>query len=79
MYDQIYRLYEDKDAVINLSGAVTADRTTGNIKEVRVTWVKSYTPLSDSEFSRLFGLAPDISGDLSTSELIDKIRRDGDS
>lgn len=36
MYDEIYRLYEDKDAVINISGHVTADRATGQLKEVRV-------------------------------------------
>jgi len=77
MYDEIYRLYEDKDAVVNLSGHVVSDRATSRIKEVRVVWAKSYTPLSDVEFSRFFGLAPDLTGDLSTSEFIDKIRDDG--
>jgi hypothetical protein len=60
MYDQIYRLYEDKDAVVNVSGRVVMDRATGRINEVRLNWAKSYTPLSDSEFNRLFGLAPDL-------------------
>ncbi len=78
LYDQIYRLYEDKDAVVNLSGAVTADRATGRITEVRVNWAKSYPKLSDVEFNRLFGLAPDLTGDLSTTDFIDKIRN-GDS
>lgn len=78
MYDQIYRLFEDKEAVVNLSGAIKADRSTGRIKEVRVNWAKSYPKLSDSEFNRLFGLAPDLTGDLSTTEFIDKIR-DGDA
>jgi hypothetical protein len=77
MYDQIYRLYEDKNAVVNLSGHVVADRATGRIKEIRVTWAKSYTPLSDAEFDRFFGLAPDLTGDLSTSDFIDKVRNDG--
>ncbi len=77
MYDQIYRLYEDKDAVVNLSGRVLADRATGRIKEVRVNAAKSYAPLSDAEFSRFFGLAPDLTGDLSTPDFIDKIRDDG--
>lgn len=74
MYDQIYRLYEDKDAVVNLSGHIVADRATGRIKEVRVSWAKSYAPLSDAEFNKFFGLAPDLTGDLNTSEFIDKIR-----
>lgn len=74
LYDQIYRLYEDKDAVINLSGSIRSDRATGRISEVRVHWAKSYPKLSDSEFEKLFGLAPDLTGDLSTSEFIDKLR-----
>jgi hypothetical protein len=78
MYDQIYRLYEDKDAVVNLSGHIVADRATGRIKEVRVNWAKSYAPLSDTEFEKFFGLAPDLTGDLSTSEFMDKMR-DGEA
>jgi hypothetical protein len=77
MYDQIYRLYEDKDAIVNLSGRIVMDRATGWINEVRVHWVKTYAPLSDSEFEKFFGLAPDLTGDLSTAEFIDKIRDDG--
>jgi hypothetical protein len=53
------------------------DRATGLINEVRVHWVKTYTPLSDSEFDKFFGLAPDLTGDLSTTEYIGKIRDDG--
>jgi hypothetical protein len=74
LYDQIYRLYEDKDAVVNLSGSVTADRATGRVSDVRVHWAKSYPKLSDSEFAKLFGLAPNLTGDLSTSDFIDKMR-----
>jgi hypothetical protein len=77
MYDQIYRLYEDKDAIVNLSGRVVMDRATGSINEVRVHWVKTYAPLSNSEFEKFFGLAPDLTGDLSTANYIDKIRDDG--
>ncbi len=79
LYDQIYRLYEDKDAVINLSGAITADRATSRVTEVRVHWAKSYPKLSDAEFQKLFGLAPNLTGDLSTSEFIDKMRNGDDA
>ena len=76
MYDQVYRLYEDKNAIVNLSGRVVMDRATGSINEVRVHWVKTYAPLSNSEFEKFFGLAPDLTGDLSTAEYIDKMRDD---
>lgn len=74
MYDQIYRLYEDKEAVVNLTGRIQADRATGKIKEVRVVWAKAYPPLSNAEFDRLFGLAPDLTGDLRTTDFIDRLR-----
>ena len=74
MYDQIYRLYEDKDAVVNVAGKFRAKRATGKIDEIRVTWVKSYARLSDAEFDKLFGLAPDLTGEMSSSDYIDKMR-----
>jgi hypothetical protein len=78
MYGSIYRLFEDKDAVVNLSGAIKAARSTGKIKEVRVHGAKAYPRLTDSEFDRLFGLFPDITGDISISDFINKMRN-GDS
>jgi hypothetical protein len=74
MYDQIYSLYDDKDAVVNIVGNVKAKRATGKIDEIRVSWVKSYARLSDAEFNKLFGLAPDITGEMSSSDYIDKMR-----
>lgn len=74
MYDQIYRLFEDKDAIVNVTGKVKAKRATGKIDEIRVSWVKSYARLSNSEFDKLFGLAPDITGEMSSSDYIDKMR-----
>ena len=79
MYEKIHSLYDDKDAVVNVSGNVLADRGTGQVTEVRVTWAKSYTPLSSHEFERLFGLAPDLTGDLSPGEYIDRIRSNGEA
>jgi hypothetical protein len=74
MYDEIYRLFEDKDAVVNVVGRVKSKRSTGKIEEIRINWVKTYPPLTDKEFDRLFGLAPDLTGDMSTSAYIDKMR-----
>src|SRR5690606_2330127 len=79
MYDQIYSLYEDKDAVVNVSGRIVAERITGQVKEMRVTWAKAYPPLSDSEFNRLFGLAPDLTGDTATADYIERQRLNGDA
>jgi hypothetical protein len=79
MYDVIYALYEDKDAVVNLTGTITAERVSGQVKEMRISWAKSYAPLTDSEYEKLFGLAPDLTGDMNTSDYIDRIRTDDDA
>jgi hypothetical protein len=79
MYDAIYRLYDDKDAVVNLTGTVTAGRVSGQAQEMRVVWARSYTPLSGSEYNRLFCLAPDLTGDMTAADYIDKMRTNDDT
>jgi hypothetical protein len=79
MYEMIYALYDDKDAVVNLSGAITSERISGLVKEMRISWARSYTPLSDTEYNKLFGLAPDLTGDMTTVEYIDRTRSDDDA
>jgi hypothetical protein len=78
MYEIIYGLFGDKDAVVNVSGRIVANRNTGQIEEMRVTWAKSYAPLSKHEYDKLFGIAPDLTGDLTTDEYINRIR-DGEA
>lgn len=79
LYDRIYALYSDKNAVVNLSGRIVSERVSGQVKEMHISWAHSYAPLSDSEFRRLFGLAPDLTGDLGTADYIDRLRSDGDA
>jgi hypothetical protein len=70
-------IYEDANAVVNLSGIITAWRVNGQVREMRVTWARSYAPLSTSEYNKLFGLAPDLTGDMSAADYIEKVRSDG--
>lgn len=79
LYDQIYALYSDKNAVVNLSGHIVAGRVSGQVTEMHITWARSYAPLSESEFNRLFGLDPDLTGELGTADYIDRLRSDGEA
>lgn len=79
MYDDVHRVYEDKDAVVHVLGTVKADRATGKPKEIRVSQIKVYPPLSDDDFGRVFGIAPNLTGRESTKEYLDKVRGDEDS
>lgn len=79
LYEQIYGLYEDKDAVVNVSGRIVAERVSGNVREMRVMWAIAYPPLSDAEFEKLFGLAPDLTGEVSAADFIERRRSNGDA
>ena len=78
MYQQVVELLEEKDAVILVAGSAKANSDTRKIESIhidRMEWVKS---LSVESFESLGGSAPNITGDLSTEDFIDRIRGSGD-
>ena len=80
-YLQVVELLKSKDAVVLISGTIKARRIDRKIEEIRVEKMRSTEPLSDDEFSRLRGSAPDLTGDMSTEEFIESSRlpdRNGD-
>jgi hypothetical protein len=78
-YTQVVNLLRDKDAVILVSGIIRARRIDRRIDEIRVERMRATTPLSPEEFQRLHGAAPDLTGNLSTEDFIDRIRRTDDN
>lgn len=77
-YDEVYSLYQDRDAIVHISGLIRAERASGRPKEIRLTDIKHYPRLSDHEFSRLFGIAPNMTGGTSTTEYLDRLRQEDD-
>lgn len=78
-YANIHALYEDKDTVVHVTGMVTAERLNGIPTDIEIERLKVYDRLSESEFNKLFGLFPKMTGDESTVDYIDRERGDGDS
>lgn len=79
MYDMIYRFYKDKKAVVHVTGRVTSDRLNGEPKEIAVQRIERFDKLSDDDFDSIFGAAPDLIGDESAADFIERMRDDGDA
>lgn len=78
-YEDVHALYQDKSAVVHVSGDITANRLDGRPQKISISRLKVYDHLSDKEFHRLFRSAPNLTGDESTIEFIDRTREDGDA
>jgi hypothetical protein len=77
LYSEVIRALEHRTAVVHATGQMRLDRARRAIEEMQVERLDRVEPLTDDEFLSLFGAAPDITGDLSTSEFISQIREDG--
>lgn len=74
----VHAATEDRGAVILVTGHMSFDRATKSTTELRVEDIQVVRPLSDDEFEKFFGCAPNLTGELSTNEYIELIRGDGD-
>lgn len=77
-YRRVYDLYQNKDAIIHVSGLVTGDRIEKIPLEIKVNKVEVFQPLTDDEFREFYGIAPGLTGDESAPDFIERIREDDD-
>jgi hypothetical protein len=79
-YTQVIELLRNRRAVVLVSGTIKARRIDRKIEDIRVEKMRSVEPLSPEEFDRLHGSVPNITGGVSTSDFIERVRyneRDG--
>jgi len=76
LYSKVYSAFEDKDAVVHVTGMITSDRLTGAPTEMSVADVIVYPRLSDAEFRSLPGSG--AAGDEDVVEFMDRMRDDAD-
>ena len=76
LYDQVVRVLNNRRTVVHATGHLTLDRAKRVVDQVRVERIDAADPLSAEDFDRFFGSAPQLTGDLSTSEYIEQIRSD---
>ena len=77
MYKKVIEALEERNAVIHASGYLQYDRAKRTVSEMNVDRIDKVEPLTDDEVSSLFGIASNMTGDLTTEKFIERIRHDG--
>jgi hypothetical protein len=78
LYARVHAAFQKPKTVVHVYGDIEWDRATNLIVEMRATDIEVAETLSDFEFQRLIGIAPNFTGSLSTEDYIEWIRGDGD-
>ena len=74
LYEEVVKLLQKKNAVVQVIGMVTANFVDRRVEEVRAEKFGIAEALSDDDFEKFFGMAPDLTGDLATADYIASIR-----
>jgi hypothetical protein len=75
-YGKVAKLFAQKTAVVIIEGAMTFNRITARSEVTMATNFDFAPDFSSDDYERFFGCAPNMTGDLSTEEFIDKGRND---
>lgn len=73
-YHEVTRLVQKKNAIVSVIGMVRANLVDRRIEEVRADKFAIAEELSDEDFEKFFGMAPDLTGELTTEEYVASIR-----
>ncbi len=74
MYNQVINLLLEKDAIVNVSGMITANLADRKIEHIVAEKFIQSPKFSDDDFKEFFGCAPNLTGKSTTLEFIRKIR-----
>lgn len=72
-YRTIFKMLSTPSRVLIISGEVTASREPRAIESLEIERIEEARDLSDEQFEKLFGSAPDMTGNLSTSDFRDRM------
>jgi hypothetical protein len=76
LYNDIVETLQSRYAVVHVIGTIWASRITKQIEEMRVDKITKAPVMTASELERLWGSAPNLTGDLTTEEFLHQIRDD---
>jgi len=77
-WPSLHKALERKDGVVFVAGWIRARRLDRAIDWMRVEQIQGAQPVSEQQLKSFFGSAPGWTGDMSTQDFIDAIRRDDD-
>jgi hypothetical protein len=69
LYSEVYKAFAERNAVVYVSGHVTASAAERRAIEVKVHAIKRFAKLSDDEFERFYGIDPDLKHDDSNVDI----------
>ncbi len=73
-YPQIVRLLEKKTAIIQVIGMITANMVDRKIEEIKAEKFSIAEELSDADFEKFLGMAPDLTGGMTTEVYVSSVR-----
>jgi hypothetical protein len=74
LYSSIVAALARPHAIVHVYGTVKTNVEDRSLDTMRVTRIEVAEQLTDEEFEKFFGCAPNFTGDLSTSEFLDRMR-----
>lgn len=75
LYDKVIHALENADAIVHVAGTILASRTERRPISMQVKRIENAEPYLDGDLEKFVGCAPHATGDLSTEEFIDLIRK----
>jgi hypothetical protein len=78
-YAEVAKALQSETSVVHVNGEITIDTKQRIFEQIKVAQITLAEPLSGGEFEEFFGCAPNLTGNLSTQEFIDKVRERGQS
>lgn len=77
LYDDVIRALHDRNAVVHLSGMMKIHRIDQKIEHLKVEKIKPAEKYRQGDLEKFFGCAPNLTGDMSTSDYIESMRDNG--
>ena len=77
-YQKVVSLLGVRDQAVFVSGTMKLSRIARKVEEITLEKIESAPPYEKGDLERFFGSAPDITGDLSTSEYLEEIRSESE-
>lgn len=73
-YNEVYKVFKNKGAVIHVSGDIKSDKVSDKIKEIFIDHIDEYESLTDDEFERIISGVFSPSSASKTVQFVDKKR-----
>ncbi len=78
-YDKIVESIKRQQSIVHITGKVKASRLDRQVAEITVEKIVPAKIMTKEELHRFFGCAPNLTGELTTEEFVDRIRHHGEA